>query len=376
MSPLNPLALFAIHYSLFAIHYQLFISFPLFSTLNWLLYFSLKQCYLEERRKRPDTGWLAVFFAASFVLYLCHFLYFSGVENNATQMLYFVCNLSVYPLFRFWMLRLTGRPIGAEAWLLLPALLLPTARMLCIRLGLTAVAEAIYTAERLAFAALVVYVVVRGLLLLRRYRIELDDCFTDDRSSQFRPLNILLWLFAATAVLSMLLNIFGREWFKGKTIVIGPALLMSMLLWWLGFTTSRLPESPEQTERKILRKSTARQTTATPLLPALERLMFEERPYLNPQLTVIDVAQMLGTNRTYISQLMRDELHTTFADYINHQRVQYAKRLLQSADAASDHEAVQNAIALAGFPSESTFYRIFKQQTGLSPLQYRRRKQA
>ncbi len=48
------------------------------------------------------------------------------------------------------------------------------------------------------------------------------------------------------------------------------------------------------------------------------------------------------------------------------------KEKLTDPQYTSDHEAVSSAIALSGFTSDQTFYRIFKELTGQTPLQFRR----
>lgn len=63
---------------------------------------------------------------------------------------------------------------------------------------------------------------------------------------------------------------------------------------------------------------------AHPTLPqgVLERLMDEEELYLRPDLTLTDLAQALGTNRTYVSNYLSQMLHQTFYDYINQLRIE------------------------------------------------------
>jgi AraC-like DNA-binding protein len=51
--------------------------------------------------------------------------------------------------------------------------------------------------------------------------------------------------------------------------------------------------------------------------------------------------------------------------------VEHAQQLLRDPKYTSDHDAIADAIALSGFYSDQTFYRVFKDLTGLTPLQYR-----
>ena len=84
-------------------------------------------------------------------------------------------------------------------------------------------------------------------------------------------------------------------------------------------------------------------------------------------LLITDVARLTGSNRTYISQYLNQELHISFSDFINARRVEYAKSLLTStAPAYSTFEIIE----MSGFTNEVSFYRIFKKHTGTTPKQW------
>ena len=71
-------------------------------------------------------------------------------------------------------------------------------------------------------------------------------------------------------------------------------------------------------------------------------------------------------NRTYICDMFRKHLNTTFRKYLTDLRLKKAKELLETT--ALDISAVA---ANAGFDDASYFSKVFRKATGLSPLQYR-----
>lgn len=93
----------------------------------------------------------------------------------------------------------------------------------------------------------------------------------------------------------------------------------------------------------------------------LERLMNEEKVFLEPDLNLIDLAQRLGTNRTYLSLAVRQFSGESFSDYVNHARIKYAMELLLRGDSP------KNVEYSCGYISSSTFYRQFQRVTGSSP---------
>jgi len=81
------------------------------------------------------------------------------------------------------------------------------------------------------------------------------------------------------------------------------------------------------------------------------------------------VAKRLSINpRNLRSQLA--EAGTSFSQVLNDYRHFLAKRLL-----AKTNESIAEIVYLTGFSEPSTFYRAFKRWEGLTPVEYRRRKQ-
>lgn len=93
----------------------------------------------------------------------------------------------------------------------------------------------------------------------------------------------------------------------------------------------------------------------------LERLMNEEKVFLEPDLNLIELAQRLGTNRTYLSLAVRQFSGKSFSDYVNYARIMYAEELLLKG------ESPKNVEYSCGYISSSTFYRQFQKIAGASP---------
>lgn len=100
----------------------------------------------------------------------------------------------------------------------------------------------------------------------------------------------------------------------------------------------------------------------------LERLFAAERLWLNPRLTIQDVAQALGTNRTYLSDYLNRTLGTTFYEYVNAFRVRAVAERLASPACTLTIEAVAES---CGFNSASTFRRVFLRHYGCTPNRYK-----
>lgn len=104
----------------------------------------------------------------------------------------------------------------------------------------------------------------------------------------------------------------------------------------------------------------------------LDECMGKDKLYLNPKLTLVDVAAAVGTNRTYLSDYLNNMLGTTFYEYINEFRVREACMIIDEARA--ERRTLQEIADMSGFNSMSTFNRSFVRIVGMNPSQYASRK--
>ena len=101
----------------------------------------------------------------------------------------------------------------------------------------------------------------------------------------------------------------------------------------------------------------------------LDVCMNQSKMYLNPKLSLQDMAAEIGTNRTYLSEYLNTTLNMTFYEYVNEFRVREACRIMD-AMTADDRKSMTEIAELAGFNSISTFNRSFRKMKGVTPGQY------
>lgn len=105
------------------------------------------------------------------------------------------------------------------------------------------------------------------------------------------------------------------------------------------------------------------------LINSFVELMVGNSLFLKPDLTIEELADKLGTNRTYVSKLVNIQYGMPFRDYVNKLRIDYAKRLISDEpDASVDYIA-----AKSGFNSSSQFIRKFKELENVTPTVWRTR---
>lgn len=83
-------------------------------------------------------------------------------------------------------------------------------------------------------------------------------------------------------------------------------------------------------------------------------------------LNLDDIASSIGFSKYHFSRLFKQYTNYTFCAYISHRRIKVAEELLEQIDLSITEVALQS-----GFPSISTFNRVFKQVKGCTPSEYR-----
>lgn len=98
------------------------------------------------------------------------------------------------------------------------------------------------------------------------------------------------------------------------------------------------------------------------------QLMEKDQIYLDPTISLIELADRLGTNRTYVSQYINNEMQCSYYDYVNSLRIKWAAHLLESGD-----DKIEFIAHHSGYTSITTFRRIFKKFFGVTAGEYRKR---
>ena len=118
--------------------------------------------------------------------------------------------------------------------------------------------------------------------------------------------------------------------------------------------------------------SIATATPANALAPELHpwrakllALMADEQPWLEPELTLAELAHRLRTNTSLLSHVINTGCGQNFNDFVNSYRVAEAGRKLQDPRLA--HYSLVGIALESGFNSKSTFNRVFKKLAGRTP---------
>ena len=136
----------------------------------------------------------------------------------------------------------------------------------------------------------------------------------------------------------------------------------------------RIREEPEQLpesrETKKYQRSGLKKKDAAYYLKKIEAHMEVEKPYLDRELTIYDLAGQLQIPRHIVSEVINEYLGKNFYNLVNDYRIEEVKRRLE--DPASGNLTILAIAYDSGFNAKSSFNTIFKEKTGITPSEYQK----
>ena len=377
---------------------------PMFVCLFWsvMLTIDLSIHFRRVDTRQPDTKYLPklcllLFMLTAVVLYFGHCVFFAHdiAFIPLSDTLYSMANLAVFPLYYFYICSLTVRH---RDWKLLSLLLLPaliggccvgsfymmmsqqeTATFIDHYLyhgqrigstGLVACQTFVHDLCKMAFAFLVVPVFFYGRRNIQRYDNLVNCTYADTEEKSLASLHYMFIVFVAVSALSFAVNIVGRHqfdetpWMLALSSTVFSALLFT--IGYVGYHQQFCIHDIEQDEKQADAVASVLPNIGD-LRIRIEQLVEKEELFRQPNFKIVDLVQQLGTNRNYIYQAVNREMGTSFNEYVNRLRVDYASRLISTYPDMSLVEVQE----LSGFNSSTTFYRNFKHYKGASPKEYK-----
>ncbi len=166
--------------------------------------------------------------------------------------------------------------------------------------------------------------------------------------------SFLIGLFLVAVLIAILIVYFSSKIWKLKRRMTNERIILSTV--------------KEQGKAK---KTVLPEVKVNSLLDNLLSYMENEKPYLSAKLNISDVSMKLDCTEIELSQLINNHLNVNFSNFINTYRVNEIKHRLNQ-----DNLSKYTLKALSeqcGFSSKTTFYRVFKNVTGMTPLEYCKR---
>jgi AraC-like DNA-binding protein len=135
----------------------------------------------------------------------------------------------------------------------------------------------------------------------------------------------------------------------------------------IGMEDIDIPDEKKVPERYS--KSGLRDEQAAIILKKLVKTMEDKKPFLDRDLSILDLSSLTGIPRHHITQVLNEKHGKNFFTFINEYRVQEV--LAMFSDPKFNNYTILAIAYDSGFNSKTTFNSIFKSFTGKTPSQYR-----
>ncbi len=370
---------------------------PIFVTFFWGFVFLVQ----IGKTDIPKLN-LGFFMALGFMLYSSHAIFFSQMYRLyvSLEFIYLFSMLAIYPMYYRYLKFLTNTQMELKQQMMhfLPAfifailalvstlLLTPEERINYVKVlliernlkgiditTLIGVKAIVLLLSRITFLIQVVYYIFKGISLVNKYNKEIGDYYSNTHGKTLNWVRLINIIILIVSFSSISLVFIGRGYFaKNEIILIIPSIIFSSVLFTIGFKGNHQKQDAfrfeaNETTDSVLQVSNLQKTK---LKEEVLRLFEDEEIYTNCDLKIVDISEMLLTNRTYISKLINEEFNMNFNEFVNNYRIEAAKRYLTSPEFAM--YKMEIIAEKSGFNSFSSFSRVFKNFTGTTPGKFRK----
>ena len=246
---------------------------------------------------------------------------------------------------------------------------------------------ALQTGTNVVFYLTTIWYVAQSLRRYRHYRQLIEQEYANTGKITLDWLRVFLVAFSAYVAFDLVFNIVAMTynfWYTGWYWL---NLTRALLLYYIsvtGWAFAQKSSVPYHTLDDRAATAVQAQTDNPTTLPSgklalppaamairrpqLLAFMDTEKPWLDPELTLSDLAERVGLNASQLSYLVNNGFDQNFNDFVNQYRVEEVKRKLASSD--FQHLSLLGMAFESGFNSKATFNRAFKKLTGHAPSQY------
>jgi AraC-like DNA-binding protein len=224
------------------------------------------------------------------------------------------------------------------------------------------------------YTLLIAYLILI-LYSLNRYDKTLRQKFAELKTINFAWLKQLLWGYVAIIMINLGANIVEQffiysanlsQWLQLSMILCNFAIITAIV--YRSLSVSRFFKGIEQKPKYAGSKLSPYDFSTYKI--KIKTYMEMERPYLNPDISLENLARDLSILPKYLSQVINESYRMNFYDFINSHRIEEFKHLLTQSEHRD--KTILELLYEVGFNSKTTFNTFFKKHTRMTPTQYRK----
>ena len=369
---------------------QILLLTPIYVTVFWSIILNT-----GIKKNHNPRFFLGKFMLFAVVIYTAHFLYFYPLPNYYAYIdpFYQYASLLVYPVYHIYFRLLTidnNFSLKKHYYYLIA----PTILFVLYSIGVFFVdydlfklwlfnkkipaenfaikyLDLISILIKITFLIQVAVTLIANYILIKKYGEKAMQYYSDMDESSTLNVRILNISMIITGISSIVLASLGRSFFSNEITGIATAsIIFSSVLFtigWLGNRQKALNPSFEKTnsicEKKIQEEIT--NTVQKGIMEKMVMLFQEQKIYMDNTLNIQDVAQAVGTNRTYISTLINQQYNQNFCTFVNNYRVAELEKVLKQHPLYTNQQLAESC----GFGSVDSMKRAIFSKSGEKSFQ-------
>jgi len=371
----------------------IFLTAPIFVCLFWVI-------ILADNPKSHSVprSFFAKFMYLPLIIYFCHFLFHAPFPNTFAyffNILNTYTSLFIFPAYYVYFRLLT---VDEEfSWkvhrkFFIPAIIISTIYAVAVLIAprmeyktwlynqnayntsyYVQLLKTTATFVKVTYLIQVIVVLTSNFLLIKKYKDRAEQFYSDILDGKYNYAKRLNVSFLLISIPAFVFTALGRYILtKGDYFILTGWPIFAVMLFiigYLGFKLKPINPTYEVSTNVDDQPQLSEITSAAQqiILSKLEVEFKQNKAYLNNQLNIIDVAKIIGTNRTYISLIINQAFSQNFCSYVNGFRVDE----LKSVYAENPHYTNESLAQCCGFGSVNSMKRTVEAKTGMSISEFK-----
>lgn len=212
----------------------------------------------------------------------------------------------------------------------------------------------------LFIVAQVIYYSIVFIQVPRKYSSKLEQEYSNIENFS---IDWLYWFnggFVLVGILCILFYLFNPFNEENELFLVVFLFIISAFIWIIGIWSfkQKKPKLAIELFDSVSNKRSSENENEQNMEKVLLRYFQEEKPYLNPNLSLTDVCKQIGTNRTYLSNLINNRFEMNFNSFVNGYRVKEVLEYRKQYPLASNNMLMD----AGGFGSVSSLKRALGKQ--------------
>lgn len=211
--------------------------------------------------------------------------------------------------------------------------------------------------------------------LINLYKSRIREYFSNIKGKYFEWVNVFYIIFGVSLLAGIPPLLTGNSYLNQNDnhLLTVCFFVLSIVFYLIGFMADNHSYIEESEFYQSFNHSNKKAPNGVQkdIAKKIEQYFSDKKPFLNKDLKLTEVASALATNRTYISDTIRNEFNTNFNNYVNSYRVNEAVAMFN--DSSNKNLTTIEISERAGFHSYNCFVKTFKGKYRCTPGAFRKK---